>query len=98
MTDQDKEIIQVALQLAFEAGKWAGQVDLEEHFDRSQYAEAIIESLNARKTSMPTKEASNGKTVTINLRSDEWREGVRKSSNEYLDVAMDFVVKHFESK
>jgi hypothetical protein len=89
------QIIQVALELAFEAGKWAGQVELEEHYDRSQFAEAFLEAAYARKNSMPMKEASTGRTVTVNLRSDKWREGVRKSSREYLDKAMAFVFQHF---
>jgi len=89
------QIIQVALELAYEAGKWAGQVELEEHYDRSQYAEAFLEAAYSRKNAMPLKDASTGRTVTVNLRSDKWREGVRKSSREYLDKAMAFVVQHF---
>lgn len=89
------QIIQVALELAYEAGKWAGQVELEEYYDRNQFAEAFIESAYSRKNAMPLKDASTGRTVTVNLRSDKWREGVRKSSREYLDKAMAFVVQHF---
>ena len=89
------QIIQVALELAYEAGKWAGQVELEEHYDRSQYAEAFLEAAYSRKNAMPLKDASTGRTVTVNLRSDKWREGARKSSREYLDKAMAFVVQHF---
>ena len=44
---------------------------------------------------MPLKEASTGRTVTVNLRSDKWREGVRKSAREYVDKAMAFVVEHY---
>lgn len=89
------QIIQVALELAYEAGKWAGQVELEEHYDKSQFAEAFLEAIYSRKNAMPLKDASTGRTVTVNLRSDKWREGVRKSSREYLDKAMAFVVQHF---
>lgn len=89
------QIIQAALMLAFEAGKWEGQVELEEHYDRSQFSEAFLEAAYARKNAMPLKDASTGRTVTVNLRSDKWREGVRKSSREYLDKAMEFVVQHF---
>lgn len=89
------QIIQVALELVYEAGKWAGQVELEEHYDISQYAEAFLEAAYSRKNAMPLKDASTGRTVTVNLRSDKWREGVRKSSKECLDKAMAFVVQHF---
>jgi hypothetical protein len=89
------QIIEAALMLAFEAGKWEGQVELEEFYDRSQFSEAFLEAAYARKKAMPMKEASTGRTVTVNLRSDEWRYGVRKSSKEYINKAMDFVVQHF---
>lgn len=77
----------IALQLAFEAGKWAGQVELEEHFDREQYSQVILESLQSRKTNMPGNKPSTGKTVIVNLRSDIWRNGVKKSAQEYLEKA-----------
>lgn len=89
------QIIEVALELAYEAGKWVGQVELEEHYDRNQFAEALIEVAYSRKNAMPIREASTGRTVTINLRSDKWREGVRKSSREYLEKAMAFIVSDF---
>jgi len=76
-----------ALELAFEAGKWAGQVELEEHFDREQYSQVVFESIYSKKTSMPAIMESTGKTVTINLRSNAWRIGVKKSSKEYLEKA-----------
>jgi hypothetical protein len=93
---QEYQIIQVALELAFEAGKWAGQVELEEHYDRSQYAVAMLEHAYSRKNAMPLKPASHHRTVTVNLRSDVWREGVRKSSKEYVDKAMSFVVQNLK--
>lgn len=84
----EKSIINnAALELAFEAGKWEGQVELEEHFDREQYSQVIPEVFAAKKTAMPNDFASNGRTVRINLRSNEWRAGVRKSAKEYLDKA-----------
>lgn len=88
-------IVEVALQLAFEAGKWEGQVELEEHFDREQYMSAMVEVFHSRKNAMPLNDVSNGKTVTINLRSDEWRNGVRKSAKEYVDKAMLLVISHY---
>jgi hypothetical protein len=88
-------IVEAALQIAFEAGKWEGQVELEEHYDKSQLSEAIIESIYARKNAMPLKDASTGRTVTVNLRSEKWREGVRKSAKEYVDKAMLLVLSHY---
>ena len=88
-------IIQTALGLAFEAGKWEGQVELEEFYDRIQFSESFIEAAYSRKNAMPLKETSTGKTVTVNLRSDKWREGVRKSAREYVDKAMSFVMAHY---
>lgn len=87
MNNNISELIEVALLLAFEAGKWEGQVELEEHYDRNQYMESIVEVAYSRKNSMPLKDASTGRTVTINLRSEKWREGVRKSSKEYVKKA-----------
>ena len=89
----DNDKIKLAIELAFEAGKWAGQVELEEHYDREQFSTSMIESLISKKTSMPTESASNGRTVTINLRSKEWRDGVIKSSNEYKQKAIQLLIK-----
>lgn len=89
------QIVDVALQLAFEAGMWAGQVDLEEHYDREQFAKSALEAVYARKNAMPMHEASTEKTVIVNLRSDKWREGVRKSAAEYLEKARILVFNHY---
>ena len=88
--------IKAALELAFEAGKWAGQVELEEHFDRQQYSTAIIESFQSKKTAMPTESASMGRTVKVNLRSNEWRDGVKKSSREYLEKAELIIAEYLQ--
>lgn len=88
-------IVEAALLLAFEAGKWEGQVELEEHFDRLQFSEAILEVAYARKTGMPLKEASTGPIMTVTLRSAKWREGVRKSAKEHLDRAIAMVVSRY---
>lgn len=79
--------IEAALQIAFEAGRWQGQVDLEEHYDKEQFSQCVVESVNARNTSMPLKESSNGREVSVRLRSHKWRNGVKKSSEEYLQRA-----------
>ena len=81
----------VAIQLAFEAGRWLGQVDLEEHYDREQYSQVMPEVFASRKTSTPNDFASTGKTVRLNLRSDKWREGVKKSAQEYLEKARQII-------
>ena len=78
---------EAALQLAYEAGRWQGQVDLEEHYDMEQYSQVFPEVFASRKTSSPGDLASTGRTVRINLRSEQWREGVRRSVREYLDKA-----------
>lgn len=88
-------IVQAALDLAFEAGKWEGQVELEEHYDKEQYSQVLAEAINSRKTSSPADLASNGNTIRVNLRSQVWREGVRKSAKEYLEKAMLLVSSHY---
>lgn len=82
--------IDMAFDLAFEAGRWLGQVDLEEHFDR-RLGMAAIEVAYSKNHSMPMKDASFDKTIEITLRSDKWRDGVRKSSREYLEKAKQFL-------
>jgi len=88
-------IAEAALLLAFEAGKWEGQVELEEHYDRSQYTEAFFEAAYSRKNAMPLKDASTGRTVTVNLRSDKWREGVRNSAKQYVDKALLLIASNY---
>ena len=80
---------ELALLLAFEAGKWMGQVELEQHYDNEQYSSCLIESIYSKKNAMPLEKQSIGKSkqVTICLRFEEWRNGVSKSSNEYLEKA-----------
>lgn len=82
---------QLALDLAFEAGKWVGQVELEEHFDREQYSRSIGESCYATHHSMPFYEASISRDVIINLRSQKWRDEVRKDAEKYLDKAKNYL-------
>jgi hypothetical protein len=89
MTEQT---VQCALMLAFEAGKWVGQVELEEHLDRQQYSAALLEVFYSEKITMPISTASSGRTVQVNLRSQQWRDGVRKSANKYLEKALQFAV------
>ena len=85
------ELFQTALDIAFEAGRWRGQVDLEEFYDKEQYSSSCLEHFYSRKNSMPMQPASKGNTVTVNLRSEQWREGVKKSTEEYLRYALKII-------
>lgn len=89
--------IEAALQIAFEAGRWQGQVDLEEHYDKEQFSQCVIESVNAKNTSMPLKESSNGREVSVRLRSLKWRNGVKKSSEEYLQRAKEIILENLRN-
>lgn len=92
MDSNTKNKINLAIQLAFEAGRWLGQVDLESHYDREQYSQAIIESEFSKKFAMPAHPASNDtREVTIALRSETWRTGVRNSSYNYLQIAINLL-------
>jgi len=93
-----KEDIKLLVEIVFDAGKWVGQVELEEHMDKEQYTVAILECLQAKKTSMPSEKASVGRDVKYTLRSDKWREGVVKSSNKYKDISIDMIMKLIERK
>lgn len=84
--------IEIAIKLAYEAGRWRGQVDLEEHYDCEQFSQVMPEVFASRKTALPHDLASTGRTVKINLRSDKWRIGVVKSSLEYLRKATENVL------
>ena len=85
--------IEVAIMIAFEAGKWVGQVELEEHYDREQYSFAALESVHSKKTAMPLASASIGRTVTVNLRSEAWRAGVRAEAEQLINKAREIFNK-----
>ena len=97
MTKEFTGIIEAALMLAYEAGKWEGQVELEEHIERNSYYHAFLGHLYSQKTgggvahSVSTDKELLTKPVKYNLRSNEWREGVRKSAKEYVGKALEFV-------
>lgn len=84
----NEKLICAAIDIAYEAGKWHGQVELEQHFDNEQYACCALEVLHAKKYGGPSCHASTGKSVTINLRSHNWRVGVVKSSGQYKKIAL----------
>lgn len=78
------EKIKALIDLAFETGKWAGQVELEEHYDREQYSAVMPEVFSSKKTNLPADLASPDRTVRVNLRSQAWRDGVRKTCAEKI--------------
>jgi len=92
--EPNEAIIRAAIDLAFDAGKWTGQVELEEHYDNEQYSQVALESMNSRKTTMPNESQSKGKTIKINLRSLEWRDGVKIDSNKYKEKAVKIILNN----
>jgi hypothetical protein len=86
--ETEKEFkIEAALEIAFMAGRWRGQVDLEEHMENESYFDAFLSYTHARKTGMPLHSVAidedlQTRPVRYNLRSDKWREGVKKSVQE----------------
>ena len=52
MTEKEKWLFMWAMELAFMAGRWRGQVDLEEDMD-NDYFDAFIWVLHDKKTAMP---------------------------------------------
>jgi hypothetical protein len=85
------DVCRLALLFAYEAGRWRGQVDLEEYYDQEQFSTAAMESFESRKTAMPMLPESIGRTVTVNLRSQEWREGVERSAQEHVEKAFELL-------
>lgn len=85
--------IKLCLQLAFEAGRWMGQVDLEKHMDNEQYSEALLQSYISHTKCIQPSECHN-REVVYNLRSNEWRKGVEISANEYLKKAEGILTKY----
>ena len=87
----NREVVDAALLLAFEAGKWAGQVELEEFIEENSFFDAFLGSIYSRKTgggvshSVSIDKDFETRPVKYNLRSNKWREGVRKRANEYLE-------------
>ena len=96
----NREVVDAALLLAFEAGKWAGQVELEEFMEENSFFDAFLGSIYSRKTgggvshSVSIDKDFETRPVKYNLRSNKWREGVRKRANEYLKKARLFAFQH----
>jgi hypothetical protein len=84
MNTNNKDFIILLLDIAFEIGKWEGQVELEEHYDKEGYGQGILESLYAKKMCMPLHRSITDNQVIIKLRPQKWRDGVRKTCKEKL--------------
>ena len=98
MSDIVNQTIDAALELAFEAGKWAGQVELEEHINNEQYSMAGIEAVYTRKIPKSMFNACNGREARIWLRSDAWKKGVTIRSIEYREKAKNYLLKLMQDK
>lgn len=84
-----EKLLEACLLLAYEAGKRAWQVELEESMDNDQYCLWAIESIHSKRTSTPIAPSSEWREVVYRLRSAQWRKWVRKTSLEYLESAKD---------
>ena len=90
---QQLDCIEAAILLAFEAGKWVGQVEMEESMEANSFFYAFQESFYSDKSgggvshSVGIDKDFETRPVRYNLRSNVWRKGVLKSANEYLDKA-----------
>lgn len=87
--------IKACLRLAFEAGRWRGQVDLEEHIDREQYSQALFEAFLTSEKCIQNSECQN-REVLYSLRSEKWREGVKLSTSESLKMAEEILLMALE--
>ena len=85
-------ILDACLLLAYEAWKREWQVELEEHYDNEQYLLSALESIQAKSTGMPIDKAREWKQVLVTLRSDQWRQWVRKSAREYIKQAKELYI------
>lgn len=95
MNEELKQLIAAYMHLAYEYGRWHGQVDLEISMDNN-LGDAFAGAVSARKTGMPLHTVASGgddsRPVRYFLRSDVWREGVVKSSQEGLNKAINTVI------
>ena len=101
MEEKDKQLLKSVLELAFMAGRWRGQVDLEEDMDNNCF-DACLSSIHSTKSGgacihsvAMDNDNPNSKPVKYNLRSDEWKEGVKKTTKEHLDDAYNMFINNF---
>lgn len=74
------ELVDACMVLAYEAGRWRGEVDLEERVDRSQDVQALIIARSGKTDQNLFSPSLDGRTTEIQLRSEQWREGATASS------------------
>lgn len=91
-----KEELYPFMLLAYEAGKRAGQVEMEEFMDNEMSWLSLIESIVSEKTWMPIRNYASNKKVEYNLRSDQWRKKTLESSKKYMDDAINMLHKYIE--
>lgn len=90
------DIVAVSLRLAFEAGKLAGQVELEVDMENNSFFDAVLGSLYSRKTGgvFVTTTIDNEmrtRPVKYCLRSNKWRTSAMELANSSLKEAFKIV-------
>ena len=115
-----KEDIYYFMEMAFLAGRWRGQADLEEDMDNNffnaflQYSQTqkdmgVNHSVALPNTFIDVKDKKgnwtyksvpdiNGKYVRYKLRSDKWREGVKKTTKKDFDEIIDKLINYLNTK
>lgn len=91
---QNKDLLKAYWEMCFEIWRWRGQVDLEENMDNN-FFDAFLWVLYDKKTSMPLHTVScewYERSVKYTLRSDEWREWVKKTTREKMEENFDFFI------
>lgn len=88
-------LINNTFELAYMAGRWRGQVDLEKHMENDSYFDAFLGVIYDDKHSMPLHTVTGAedfnRPVKYLLRSDNWRNGVTKSSLKDLEEAKEIL-------
>lgn len=94
----DKNLLKAYWEMCFEIWRWRWQVDLEEDMDNN-FFDAFLWVLYDKKTSMPLHTSIcnwDEKAVRYKLRSDEWREWVKKTTKNKLDETLEMFYKLFK--
>jgi hypothetical protein len=88
-----RDILKAYWDICYELWRWRGQVDLEEHMDNN-FFDAFLWVLYDKKTAMPLHKVScdwEERAVKYKLRSDHWREWVKKTTKEKMDKTLDIL-------
>ena len=91
----NKELLKAYWLMCFELWRWRGQVDLEESMDNNMF-DAFLWVLYDRKTAMPLHTVScteMERAVKYNLRSEDWRKGVKSTTNEKMKEQLEVFIK-----